>query len=369
MRILHVIENVNTGGAEHMLLNLVTEQVRRKHHVEVMCLFELGDLVEHFTAIGVTVTACHKRNGVDVPFIRRVMGVMQAFSPDVVHCHSLMGNYYVAFVRLLTLSRAIQIVTRHGLLREGEVNRLGFLFELSLWLTRWAVGVCDTVSDELLTKHARFTPRILTIKNGINVARFKPRNPDSQHRLKAQLRLAEDYCMVGIVARLNPIKNHRLLLDAFALLNKHNPHSALVIVGDGAIRQELEAYAHTLNIAAVVFFLGDRADVPELLAGLDVFVLSSDNEGYSLALLEAAAASLPLVATDVGGNADIVQPGKNGLIVPSNNSVALAEALMRVLADAEQANAMGEQARAWVEQNGSVQAMANAYERLYKGKR
>jgi glycosyltransferase involved in cell wall biosynthesis len=368
MRILHVIENLNTGGAEHMLINLVTEQVRRQHQVAVLCLFAPGDLAGNLAALGVPVTACHKNRGLNRAVLGKMLGTVRAFSPDVVHSHSLMGNYYLAFIRLLVAPRAVQIVTRHGLLREGSVRRLGLLFHLSLWMTHWAVGVCDAVSEELLSKHARFSKRIVTIKNGIDLARFKARNAQSHAALQAELKLPSPCRLIGIVARLNPVKNHRLLLEAFAEVNKQYPHSALVIVGDGATREALEHFAKALDISAVVFFLGDRTDVHELLAGMDVFVLSSNNEGYSLALLEAAAACLPLVATDVGGNRDIVKHGQTGLLVPPQDSVALAEALLTLVSDSQQADRLGDNARSWVEQHASVDAMADAYERLYQGK-
>ncbi|NOT83201.1 MAG: glycosyltransferase [Methylococcaceae bacterium] len=368
MRILHVIENLNTGGAEHMLVNLVTEQIRRQNHVAVLCLFEAGDLAGNLTALGVNVTACHKNSGLNLSVILTLIKRVYQFAPDVLHSHSLMGNYYMAFVRLFAAPRAVQVVTRHGLLREGKVGRLGFLFHLSLWMTHWAVGVCDAVSAELISKHARFSLRILTINNGIDLARFKPCNSGSQQALKLELKLGTQTRLVGIVARLNPIKNHHLLLEAFALVQQQVPHSALVIVGDGELRRELEAYTQTLKLTSSVFFLGDRTDVNTLLAGLDVFVLSSNNEGYSLALLEAAAGSLPLVATAVGGNADIVEHNQNGLIVPPKQPTALAAALIKLLENPERANLMGNNARIWVEKNASVQAMADAYEQLYTRK-
>lgn len=368
MKILHVIETLNTGGAEHMLVNLAIEQLRRKQQVAVLCLFEAGDLAERLTALGVNVHACHKPEGLTWSFVREIFGIVWQFAPDVIHTHSLMGNYYMAFIRLFAAPRAVQVVTRHGLLRGGKVKRLGQLFHGSLWMTHWAVGVCDAVSEELLTQHARFTSRIVSVKNGIDLTRFKRRNPQSQAALKAQLGIGDQYRLCGIVARLDPIKNHQLLLTAFATVQQPLPNTALVIIGNGVMRQTLEAQTKALNLTESVFFLGDRTDIPELLAGLDVYVLSSDNEGYSMSLLEAAAAGLPLVVTAVGGNADIVQQEHNGLIVPPRDSKALAEALLQLLNNPQQAERMGSHSRAWVEQNGSVQAMADIYEKLYTSK-
>jgi glycosyltransferase involved in cell wall biosynthesis len=140
-----------------------------------------------------------------------------------------------------------------------------------------------------------------------------------------------------------------------------------VLVGDGALRGELESHATALGLAGRVHFLGDRGDVPELLQGMEVFALSSLTEGYSIALLEACACALPIVATKVGGNGEIVRDGINGLLVAPSDVEALASAMLSLLRDAPRCAAFGAAGRTWVLQEGSFRTMAQRYDDVYRG--
>ena len=151
------------------------------------------------------------------------------------------------------------------------------------------------------------------------------------------------------------------------LFRSQLPHTALLLIGEGELRKDLEIRAAEEGVTDRVHFLGDRNDVHELLQGLDLFVLSSVSEGYSLALLEAGAAALPIIATDVGGNSEIIRDGETGRLVPPGDPLVLAKAMLSLLGDPSQARALGKSARAWVEQHGSLDAMAGSYARLYLG--
>ena len=166
---------------------------------------------------------------------------------------------------------------------------------------------------------------------------------------------------------MNPVKDQATLLRAFAHLRGDFADVALVLVGDGASRGSLESQAAALGIGDAVRFLGDRSDVRELLQGFDVFALSSLSEGYSMALLEACASGLPIVATDVGGNREIVVDGRNGRLVPPARDDALADAFATLLRDPAGAAAMGSAGRAWALREVSVETMARRYDALYRG--
>ena len=174
--------------------------------------------------------------------------------------------------------------------------------------------------------------------------------------------------LVGTVGRLNPVKDQSTLLRAFSRVHGGMADTALVLVGDGTLREALEAEAVALGIADAVRFLGDRGDVDVLLPGFDVFVLSSRSEGYSMALLEACAAGLPIIATDVGGNREIVRDGVNGRVVAAGSEVVLAEAIASLLRDGDAAAAMGQAGRDWALREASVAAMMQRYDALYAGR-
>ena len=171
--------------------------------------------------------------------------------------------------------------------------------------------------------------------------------------------------LAGFVGRLTWAKDHATLIRAFRLVRERLPDTALVLIGDGPLRAGLETLARAEGIADRVFFLGDRNDIHALLRGLDLFVMSSITEGYSIALLEACAAALPIVATDVGGNAEIVRDGVNGTLVAAGAPDALAAAMVDMLGDEARARAMGQAGRDWVLRYGSFRTMAERYTEIY----
>jgi len=214
----------------------------------------------------------------------------------------------------------------------------------------------------------RHATQLVAVPNGIDVGRFAPRDEAARERLVATLGLPPSTRVVGTVGRLNRVKDHAGLLQAFARLQGDVPDAVLVVAGDGELRAELAALAATPALAGRVHLLGDRSDVADLLRAFDLFVMSSRSEGYSIALLEACASALPIVATDVGGNAEIVHAGENGLLLPPGDPVALADALRMLLADPLRARAMGQAGLEWVGREGSLAAMAARYEQLYEGR-
>jgi glycosyltransferase involved in cell wall biosynthesis len=181
------------------------------------------------------------------------------------------------------------------------------------------------------------------------------------------LKLPEQTQIIGSVGRLNWAKDQVGLIRAFRFVRERRTDTALVLIGDGELRAELQQCAFDEGVAGSVYFLGDRSDVRELLQGFDLFVLSSLSEGYSMALLEASAVALPIVATDVGGNGEIVRDGSTGRLVPPSDSSALADAMLTLLREPRQAMTLGRAARAWVERHGSLETMAMRYARLYHG--
>jgi glycosyltransferase involved in cell wall biosynthesis len=169
---------------------------------------------------------------------------------------------------------------------------------------------------------------------------------------------------VGCVARLSPEKNHATLLVAFAELRRARPDAHLTLIGDGALRAALEMQAARLGLGRAVTFAGTRRDVPALLAAFDVFALASLTEGISLTLIEAAAAGLPLVATRVGGNAEVVRDGETGLLVPPGSPAALTSALSAIAARPDRSE-MGRRGRARVIEHFGADRMARSYNDLY----
>jgi glycosyltransferase involved in cell wall biosynthesis len=204
----------------------------------------------------------------------------------------------------------------------------------------------------------------MVIHNGIGAERFA--HLDRRVRVRATLGFDEDRPTIGVVARLDRVKNHALLFRAMRRILERLPAAILLVIGDGPLRGSLESLADELHVRDHVAFLGARDDIPDLLSALDLFVLPSISEGLSLTLIECCAAGKAMVATDVGGNREIVEQGVNGLLVPPDDDAALASAALEVLTDARMAAAMGAAARRRFEAEFSLDNMVSQYRALYE---
>ncbi len=362
MHILHVVETLHTGGLERVVIDLALQQAALGHECMVVCLFEKGSLAGELEDKNIPVSCCNKKNSLDLKAVRCLAGTIGVFHPDIVHTHNMSCNYYAALA--LLKDRKIRLInTRHGI---GEMRRKQkWLFGMSLFRTACLVGVCSQATTLLGKQFPFFRHRMKTIPNGIVLERH-PRRTEQRHgQLTRSLGLPPESLLITVVARLNPVKNHRMLIEAFALTAEKLPQARLIIIGDGALRPDLEKLARDLGVDDKLLFLGDRRDVAELLAGMDLFVLPSTQEGHSISLIEACASGLPIIATNVGGNPEIVKDGVNGLLTESNNVPALADKMEKLLLDREKRERFGQNGRKWAETEGSVQAMAQRYQDIY----
>lgn len=367
MNITHVVENLNRGGLERVVIDLIAVQQAAGHRCQVVCLFERGALAAELDAHGVPVIACGKRSGFDLAAVRRMRAAIRAHGTEVLNTHNSMAHYYAAIATLGLRLRRIN--TRHSMGVSAHHRRRDWLYRASMLGTDAVIAVSRASCEAALAQHLVPADKAVAIPNGIPIGAFRSRSAEARQRLAESLGLPADVALLGTVGRLHPAKDHALLLRAFAQLVAGHPHTALIVVGDGALRADLEREAQSLGIAGRVRFLGDRGDVKALLCAFDLFVLSSRTEGYSIALVEACAAGLPIVATAVGGNPEIVRDGRNGRIVPPGDADALVAAIAGLLEDVPRRESMGEAARAWALANGSVEAMAERYEAVYRGAR
>jgi len=207
--------------------------------------------------------------------------------------------------------------------------------------------------------------RMLCIPNGVDAARFRPGGAAEQQRLRTQLGIAHDAFLVGCVADLFAVKRHVDLVDATARVCETYPQVHLLLVGEGPLRGTIQARARVRRIENRVHMLGSRKDVDALLPALDVFALASDTEGLSNAILEAQACGLPVIATHVGGNPDLVDDDC-GVLVPARDPDAMAEAMRALLRDADLRKRMGAAARSRVVRNHSLDSMTQTYASLYR---
>lgn len=366
MNITHFVENFERGGLERVVIDLIRAQRDAGNTCRAICLFQRGALADELAALGIEVHACGKRRGADVGALLRARALLQRVPGTILHTHNAAAHYHAVFAA--TGQRFARVVnTRHGMGAADPASRREWLYRRSMRRTDIVVAVCEAARVQFEAQGVHPRAGLFAVPNGIRVERFAPASPEARDRLVAEFGFAPGTRVVGTVGRLNWAKDQVGLIRAFRHACDALPDLALVLIGDGALRATLEQIARDEGIAARVRFLGDRDDVDRLLSGLDLFVLSSVTEGYSIALLEACAAALPIVATDVGGNAEIVRHDVNGCIVPARDVAALAAAMMAVLNQRERAIAMGRAGRTWVLAEGSFRTMAARYARIYAG--
>jgi glycosyltransferase involved in cell wall biosynthesis len=361
LNIVHVVESLDRGGLERVACDLSTEQARKGHRVGIACLFSGGLLAEELRHAGVTVDVVHKRSGLDLRALLRLRRALRAARPDIVHTHNATAHYH-AVLALSGDGRPVIVSTRHGMGGSRTRDRRERLFSLALRRTAAVVAVCRAAATRLVGDGIVTEKYMRVVPNGIRLDQF---DGHACAEARSTLGLPADALVVGTVGRLNWAKDHALLLHAFNQLRARVPTAILVVVGGGEERDTLMALAHGLGVSEFVRFTGDRPDVPRLLPAFDIFAISSRTEGYSIALLEACAAGLPTVATNVGGNGEIVQDGVTGVLVECGSAEALSGALVRLASSSSLRREMGAKARQWAERNASLAVMAERYERIY----
>jgi len=254
------------------------------------------------------------------------------------------------------------ITTEHNIDSWKSGRRLAVDRRL-LPITGAFVAVSDAVRADLLCLGVGRPEQVLVVPLGLDVDPFL-RCEEARGELRAELGVG-DAPLVGIVARLVPIKRHEDFLSAAAVVASRLPQCRFLVVGGGELRRTLEGRARALGLDGRVRFLGWRGDLPRIYADLDLVVLTSGNEGLPVSLIEAMAAARAVVATRVGGVPDLVEDGVTGLLVPPGEPPALAEAIATLLADPELRRVMGEAGRKRVHPAYSVERLVRDIDRLY----
>jgi len=351
-RILHVIETDGPGGAESMLVSLVSHLDRTKFTSKVF-LPTGGWLAQALTAAGVEIIPEQKQPHA----ITQLRRIVRAYQPDLIHAHLPDSNFYATAASFLEGSETI--ITYHGALDSRWKSRLKARFAF-LRASR-VVAVSDHLRGELIAAGAPKS-RTVRVHNGVEL-----RPLGDRRAWRDRLGINESAKVVGTIANVRPSKAYHVLIRASAEVCKRAPETHFIAAGEAhpEISPKLEGMIDELGLHGRFHFVGHRDDVQDLLAAMDVFVLSSISEGFSIATIEAMAARKPCVVTRSGGPEEIIEDETTGLLVPTSDANALSQGILRVLESPTEAVAMAERARDAVEQRFSVGKMVSSYEELY----
>jgi sugar transferase (PEP-CTERM/EpsH1 system associated) len=367
VRILHVMDSLANGGLENGVLNLITHLDTEQFEHSICTVRALGVNAERLPADRVRLLHLGKREGAHFQ-CAEIRRVIRDSRPDVVHSRNW-GTIEAVFAARLAGSCAV-VHSEHGF-EAGPTAREPWR---RVVLRRVAFELADRVlcvSRQLGDYHARSTGfsarRVTVIHNGVDNRRFCP-DLAARARVRQELGIGENEFCAGCVGNLAPVKDHRTLLEALGKLGDAAKGWRIVVAGEGPERPKLEAAARELSTWGTRISLpGTSSKVPELLNAFDVYVLPSLNEGISNSLLEAMATGLPVIASDAGGNPEVVEDGVSGLLFRAGYSDQLAEHLLRLCVREELREQLGAAARQRVRGQFSIEAMVQNYERLYQG--
>jgi glycosyltransferase involved in cell wall biosynthesis len=358
VKVLHIIDSLGPGGAERMLVTNLRHLPALGVDSEVCALQERdgNPIAAEIAALGVPVRTLTIRRLRQRDAYAQVRAAIAAADPDIVHTHlefaDVLGTVAARRLRIPTIS------TQHVIGTPAPRTKAALRFRLSAWVLRRYGHRVIAVSEGARLHHletARLAPgRIITIHNGIEVGRFANVPPGTRERVRDEFGIAPNAPLIVTVAVLRRPKGIQHALGALALLRRHHPTVRYLVVGDGPHRAALEQLAAEHGLEKTVVFAGSRADVPDMLAAGDVFLLPSLTEALPTVLAEAAAAGLPIVATTVGGIPEMAVHGSSAVLVAPADEPALADALSRLISNPRQAAAMGTAGRKIVRERFDV---------------
>ena len=323
--LVFIITSLAYGGAETQLVQLARRLRSRRWNVRIVSMIPPQAFVEEFEQTGIPVYSLDMRRGVPDPrALFRLAAILRRERPQVVHSHMVHANLLARMVRPIARVPVL-VCTAHNINEGGRLREIAYrlsdpLCDLTTQVSR--AGLERSVRVGAVPGH-----RIRFFPNGVDAENFRP-DPEARRRIRWELDVGDAFAWLA-VGRFEKNKDYPNMLRAFARLRREH-EGLLLIAGGGSLRGEAERLAAELGVAASVKFLGIRKDVPGLMNAADAYLMSSAWEGMPIVLLEASATGLPVVATDVGGNGEVVLNGRSGLLVPPGDPEALARAMLRL---------------------------------------
>lgn len=361
-RILYVNHSMGIGGIEKMILEFANYFCSRGHIVSVAVFAPGGSFEKELQNMGVDVYNLEKKEGIDIGLVKRLVSLIKDLSIDIVHTNNYSSWLYVVIASLFCrINRLVH--TEHSNVKEEKRRR--YLAERFLaYFSNAVVAVSEQVKSKMVSKSGMSDARVRVIPNGISTTDFS-RSPERRGPIRSELGLQDEDILIGTVGRLVPVKDHFTLLEAFAQVRKRLLNVRLIIVGDGPLKSDLLTLVSKLKLENEVTLSGERRDIPEILSAMDIYVVSSISEGMSLSILEAMSTRLPIVATAVGGNNEVIDDQVNGFLVPAQNSNVLAEHIHKLVVDREQRILMGIKSQERAQKSFDHKIMMQKYASLY----
>lgn len=372
MKVVHIAAGLDTGGGQTMLYRLVSRMNRELYPTEVVSLTDVGPIGDRIRALGMPVSAIGMRRGVPNPLaVFRLGRLLRASSPDVVQTWGYHADLAGGLAAKLAGHIPIVWGVHHTVFgAQGSKRMTVWTAWTCARLSRWLPGrivCCSEATRQVHTRLGYAADKMIVVTNGFDPALFRP-DQVARQSVRRELGIGADTPLVGLVARFDPQKNHRGFLQAAAILHTRLAECHFLLCGADVTWEnaQLVKWVDASGIRERCHLLGERADVPRLMAALDVLSSASFSEAFPLVIGEAMACGVPCVVTDVGDSAIMV--GETGLVVPSADPQALADAWTRLLLSmsAEERQQLGLAARRRVEERFSLERTVEQYLSVYE---
>lgn len=367
--VVHVMYRFDTGGLENGVVNLINHMPANLYRHVILALTDVTEFKQRIRRDDVEFIALQKPPGHSIWQFPKLYRLFKRLRPAIVHSRNLAA--LEAQIPAWAAGVPVRIHGEHG--RDvgdldGNNRTYQRLRRLHRPFVHHYVALSRDLADYLMQKVHVSRDRITQAYNGVDVSSFSPVGESAQQVAGCPFNTAEHF-IVGTVGRMQTVKDQTLLARAFVMALQTAPELKarlrLVMVGDGPLRAEAQAILDAAGVTDLAWLPGARDDVAAVMQGFSCFVLPSLAEGISNTILEAMASGLPVIATGVGGNADLVADGETGQIVPAADPKTMAESLIKFASSAAQSRAMGLAGRERVVQRFSMQAMVNTYQRVY----
>lgn len=356
VKIAYLIGHLKTGGTQKHLYELLRRLDRSRFAPRIYCLRGKGDMVQEFRRLGVHVEDLQLNGGGPKGLVRlfRFARQLKKQEISILHCYLPRANFFGAIAGRMARV-PIVLISKRTLEAQKELKQI----VRCRWADAWADAVVANSAEAL--RHAVVNGgcslgKLHLVANGVDLSRYRTPVANGSNGKQP---------MVGTVVRLEAVKGPDAFVQAAARIAAEMPQARFVVVGDGAMREDLERAAAALGLGDRIRFMGQRDDVADILPTFSVFILPSLIEGMSMALLEAMAAARPIVATAVGGNVDLITHGENGLLVPPGDPEKMARAALQLLNNPAWASGLGRAAQTLVLHHHSADSMVRRLEEIY----
>lgn len=364
--IVHITFDLTLGGTQQVIKQLIDGSDQHQFLHSVLCIDgTVGEIGELLLSKGIKVITLQRGTGFDLKLISLIRNYIKKNSVDILHCHQYSPYVYGIFASLFTGVKVI--FTEHGRFYPDRSSWKRKAINPVLAVFTDAITAISQATAKALVEYENFSmAKIQVIYNGIKLEQLEPTTAVNISELKGELSIPESSFVIGTIARLDPIKNHTMMINGFVKLLSTEPDAILLIIGDGPEMPKLAELSNKLGISKSVLFTGFIVNPQKYLAIMDIFVLPSFSEGTSMTLLEAMSYRTVALVTNVGGSPEIVLNGESGIVVENDSLSQYSEALLRLYESPELRQTMAENAFNRFNDNFSDIAMVNQFQSLYK---